>query len=448
MVKKLLILSIVSLACLGVSLAAVENIKISGDITAQGVMRDLSLGGAEVNNIDDAENFLLSQVRLRLDADLTEEVSAVVRLINERLWGEEDAESTDIDLDLAYLELKQFLYQPLTLTIGRQELRYGNSLIIGDPDTNQQVATALTGVADDLSLRKSFDAVKAILDFSPWTLDLIYAQVTEGQTYIGDDVRLMGGQLAYTWNSYNGISEAYFWAMDNNRDGTDADLITTQPLENQAKTYVVGGRMQFNPIERLMLSLEGAYQFGDVYVSNPLATSDYQHLSAFAAQVMGEYHFDNEYKPILGLRYSYLSGDDDPNDDNHNSWDPMFEDQIPAEIINILFPNTNAQTVSIYGSMMPRQDITLGLQYTWTKLAHNLDGSTYRPRAGAASTNVYAIDRNETYLGSEIDAYMLYDYTEDVQFKLTGAWFIPGDFFLGTNDNTAYSLKAGVKVNF
>ncbi|MCM8820083.1 MAG: alginate export family protein, partial [Candidatus Omnitrophica bacterium] len=282
--KKLLILAVISFACFGLAYAAVENIKVSGDITAHAITRDFSLGSKA---IADAESFLLSQVRLRLDADLTENVSAVVRLINERLWDSETAANSDIDLDLGYVEMKEFLYQPLTIVIGRQPLRYGNGLIIGDPDTNQDVATALTGVADDLSLRKSFDAIKAILDFSPWVLDLVYAKINEGGTNVNDDVNLFGGNLAYRWNSFGGITEVYFWVFDNNRLASYG-LATTQHPEAQTTTYVVGGRMQFNPIERLTLGLEGAYQFGDVNVDvlsdGTTGASEYQHLSAFAAQ--------------------------------------------------------------------------------------------------------------------------------------------------------------------
>lgn len=444
--KKLIIFSILSFACLGLVYAAVENIKVSGDINLEGIARDLSLGGAVGV---DAEQFALSQVRLRFDADLTENVSAVVRLINERVWGASDvySDNDQILLDLGYVELKEFLYQPLTLTIGRQELKYGNGLIVGDPDANSIVSSTDLSVINfaDLSLRKSFDAVKAVLDFSPWTLDLVYAKVLEGDTYIDDDVTLVGGQLSYKWNSYNGVTEAYFWTADNNRNGATYGLVTEQPEENQATTYVVGGRVQLNPVERLLLSLEGAYQFGDVDVD----TFGYQHLSAWAGQLVAEYSFlDMRYTPKIGLMFSYLSGDDDKTDEDHKGWDPLFEDQSAGEIINILFPNSNSMTIKAYGSMKPREDITLGLAYIYTKLAQKLDGTTYTPPISLASSNTYSIDRNESYLGSEIDAYALYDYTEDVQIKLSGAWFIPGDFFTGDNDDVAYSLRAGIKVTF
>ena len=75
--------------------------------------------------------------------------------------------------DEGYLvEFKEFLYQPLTVIVGRQNLRYGNGLIIGDPDTDQTASGKVPVAISDLSLRKSFDAVRGIFDFAPWTIDV------------------------------------------------------------------------------------------------------------------------------------------------------------------------------------------------------------------------------------------------------------------------------------
>jgi len=448
--------------------AAVENIKVSGDINEQYVARDLSMGGTAYNQAD-SESFLLSQVRLRFDADLTENVSGVIRLIDERTWGEEDtfSDNTDVALDLAYIELKEFLYQPLSVTVGRQNLRYGSGLIVGDPDTNMTVAsTAITNNRfGDLSLRKSFDAAKIVLDFAPWTIDAIYSKVrqpyttsllTDG-THIHNNTDLWGVNANYQWGSFDGVTEAYYFGAQNNRNNMLYTFVATQVPENQAITQVIGARTQFNPMEKLTLGLEGAYQFGDVQV--PIAANPARHLSAFAIEANAEYRFMTKYSPTLGLNYVYLSGNDDVNgngaggDKKLTAWDPMFEDQSLGEIMNILFPNSNVQGARVSGSMMPREDVTLGLSYSWLALANkltetNVYGTIYNPPLGRYSTDNYDFNNLEGYLGSEVDTFATYDYTEDVQLKLTGAWFMPGDFFTSTNDDVAYSVRGGVNLNF
>ncbi|MCF7916940.1 MAG: hypothetical protein K9L61_04105 [Candidatus Omnitrophica bacterium] len=441
--KLILFVALMSLALVGSSFAAVENIKVSGDIQSSAITRNFDLGG---NTGIDQEDFFFSQIRLRFDADLTEGVSAVVQLINERVWGAEDTynDNEQIELDLAYVQLNEFLYQPLTVKIGRQNLYFGNGLIVGDPNTNRLVSKTAdsenTPAFADLSLKKSFDAVRSTLDYAPYTIDMIYAKVRENDTYKRDDITLWGTNVAYDWASYNGITEGYFFATDGRTN--------LQEAEDQDYTYTVGGRVQMDPNDNITLGLEGAYQFGDAnsaYGDN----SEDEHLSAFAGQFMSEYRFLNDYNAKIGASFTYLSGNDDDNGD-YNAWDPLFEDQTPAEIINILFANTNMMYTTLSGSMMPREDVTLGLSWTWAKLAENLttDTTIVPPSGSAAYGNTYSVDRDKTEIGNEVDAYALYDYTEDVQIKLTGAWFMPGNLFADANDDMAYSLRAGINVDF
>lgn len=457
--KKLLVgVAVLSFALLGSAFAEVENIKVSGDITTEAVTRDLALGSVGACSDHNDNQFLFSQIRLRIDADLTENVSGVIRLINERLWGDEDygvssgGADTNVDVDLAYIQLGQFLYEPLTLIVGRQNLRYGSGLVVGDPDTNQTASTTeVPGIISDLSLRKSFDAIRAILDYSPYTLDIIFAKVFEGATNFNDDVTLVGANLAYTWGSYNGVTEGYFFSANNRVNVAGAVVPGAASVDSNSKTYTVGARTQFDPTDKLTLSAEGAYQFGDW--RDTAAT--HRHLSAYAALIGGEYRFLNDYNAKVGLGYTYLSGDDDMGNDANNAWDPLFEDQALAEIINILFTNSNTQAIKLTGSYMPREDITLGLVYVRAWLAENLTtttgtpvGTTFVPAVGPALGQTYMIDRNEKDIGDEIDVYAIYDYTEDVQLKLSGAWFVPGSLFTSANNNTAYSVRGGVSVSF
>ncbi|MCD6134421.1 MAG: alginate export family protein [Candidatus Omnitrophica bacterium] len=441
MMKRIALALVILFGISAVGLAAVENIKISGDITAQAVARDLSLG--LTGNAKDSESFFLSQVRLRFDADLTENVAAVVQLINERLWGEESDNSskTDIDLDLAYVVMKNFLYDPLTLTVGRQNLKFGRGLIVGDPDTDNAVATdtGLSGIADDLSLRKSFDAIRATLDFSPLVVDLVFARVRENNTNEDDNVDLYGVNANYQLSDKTTV-EGYFFAKDNDQVSTSGDT------NNDVYTIGLRGETSVLSDDKLQLYGEYAYQFGEREVTAHGGDS-HDSVHAWALQLGADYLFKNSYNAKLGICYTYLSGDDDANDNDYEAWNPMFEDQRVGEIANILFDNSNVQGIKVSGSLQPREDITLAADYYYLRLAEKLSGSTYTPTSLVAS-NKYAINSDKKELGSELDVSVAYDYTEDVQLKLIGGWFFPGDFFDGSNDNTAYSLRASLKVEF
>jgi len=468
MSKKLLIAAaVLSIAFAGAAFAAVENIKVSGDITVTGITQDLSLGaGASIPDPitgavtmpRDEEDFIISQVRIRFDADLTEGVSAVVQLISEEVWGIDWDNADDVEVDLAYIELKEFLYQPLTLIVGKQHLRYGNGLIIGDPDTNQTAvnqAFSLIGVADEVSLRKDFDAVRAIIDYSPYTLDVVYAKLGEGALNLNDDITLFGANLAYEWSSYDGITELYFWNVANQSES----MFTVMAQDENSDTFVLGGRTQWNPTDKITLAAEVAGQLGDYRRVIP-APVVHGHLQAMAVQLGSEYRFLNEYNATIGGSYTYLSGDD-PNTDDFEGWSPLFEDQSAGVILNILAANSNCHLFKFTGSMMPREDITVGMLYTRALLAEKLvtgvdmldnPGTPYNnlwsPGVGSHVINNYRINTDEKFFGDEVDLWGIYDYTEDVQIKVIGGLFLPGDFFTHDNDTPAYTIRTSLGVSF
>ena len=91
-----------------------------------------------------------------------------------------DAMDTNVQLYLASVTLREFLYSPLTLTIGRQVFNYGNGFIMGDGGPNQSATGNLQYIAQDLTERTAYDGVTATLDYKPLTIDLIYFK--NGQT--------------------------------------------------------------------------------------------------------------------------------------------------------------------------------------------------------------------------------------------------------------------------
>ncbi len=450
--KFLVAMAVAVFAFSGAVFAAVENIKVSGDINAEYANRDIALGGAG-NSIaavegvtgpflghDNEHDGFLSQIRLRFDADLTEGVSAVLQLISEREWGE--GQDDDIDVNLAYVELKEFFYEPLTMVIGKQNLRYGNALIVGNPDTNQGgVAynpTGLPAYMTDISLNKSFDAARAVLDYAPWTVDLVFAQVDEGTTSDRrDDEILLGFNVAYDWSSYNGVSELYLFSGDITPQSANVDAF-------EENVHVVGARTQLDLNDNLTLGLEGAYQFGQ----RRRGAGDLETIRAWAFQFGSEYRFLNDYNAKIGLGYTLLTGDESKSIESWEGWDPMWEDQTPGELINVLAENTDMHILAINGSMMPREDLTLGLVYCHaSRDKKDLDG-VYSPVLGPASGYTYAVSTNNQDFGDEIDVYAVYDYTEDVQIKLSTAYFLPGKYFRAGNNNPAHSTRVGINVDF
>lgn len=398
----------------------------------------------------DDESFIFSQMRLGFNADLTDNVEANIRLLNERVWGAETnsgSGNTSVDLDLAYLKMKDFLGYPVSLKIGRQNLHFGNGLIVGDPDTNVDVSSAsgLYHIADSYSLRKAFDAVRATFDFNPVVVDLIYSKVKENATNERDDVTLYGFNAQYLPND-NDVYELYTFVKEN------AETLSTETDVEDSQDYViaVGSHMEKELNDNFVFNLEVAHQFGDYrgYSGNSHAKRD-----AWAVQSGLDYKFQDKAHSMLGLWLTYLSGDADHYNNGgegslYTKWDPMFEDQTGGDIVNLLLTNSNTYNIGLnYFTFLSKQLRVLA-KYNHTRLVKNHYSSNYIIANGPAYLNKYKIDCTSKHLGDEIDVHLTYDYSENTHFVLKTGFFLPGGLLTSANDNPAYLTSLAAKIDF
>lgn len=432
--SKRLILVLTLAFVVGIAFAAyaeVQNVKVSGDLTVYGTSRKnysiSNAGASKVANVgsklDSRDNYT-SITRLKVDADLTDNVIATVRLINERDWmgvsttgqGTTEANQSAIDIDLAYVTLKEFLYSPLTLKVGRQELRIGSALVIGNG-----VITDMSGLLEnDLTSRKAFDAILATLDYDPLILNIGTAKLVESVKSSSDDADAYVVDAIYKFGGKNNVvaDASFILAHNSSNTGTAYKGIDTN---------VVDLRLTADPLKNLSTELEYAFQFGKAGTS----TID-RNLRAWALTVGANYAFaDVKYTPKLGVKYDYRSGDkiSAANPDNVKAWQGLYEDQVNGVIFD---PNSNISIIKVSGSMKPMEDVILNADY------YNY---RYAQKAAAASTT----RKGKKDAGDEVDLSLVYNYTEDVSFGLLGAMFWPGDYVDG---KTATEVLGSMKVTF
>jgi len=441
--SKRLIVVLALLFVVGSSFAAyaeVQNVKVSGDILASGVYR--SHFGLTANDAGDKsvlrQSFLMSQIRLRVDADLTDNVMATVRLINERIWnGANDTTGTDkssIDLDLAFVTLKEFLYSPLSVTVGRQEIRFGNGLIMGNAKAD---VNGTGNIPMDLSERKAFDAIRATLNYDPLVIDLIYAQTKQLNSVDRSTISLTGINASYEINKKVNVSGYYYFKKDNFKGGNLG-------RGKEDKVQTVGALVNSTPIENLNVSGEVAYQFGRNDSTN---TTQIKH-DAWAFQILGDYTFAKvKMTPKIGMGYTYLSGSKNTSDSRNRGWDPMFYDQKLNNIVYAILPFTNMSVINLSASCKPMDDVTLSAVYGWYDVAKKANSGSVSSPFWYDSTSQYLTNVNYTnkrHLGEAIDVTATYDYTEDVQLGLTYGWFRPGDALALNTGNTSKSNASQV----
>jgi hypothetical protein len=463
MSKRLITVLAIAFLVAGVACAAyaeVQNVKVSGDMTFLGVSRQ-NFGlekGPEGSKVADKEEFFSTQTRLRIDADLTDNVMTTIRLINERGWNYEGYNDTSIDVDLAYITLKEFLYSPLSLTIGRQELAYGNKLIIGS--ANSYSDSVLHQIPSDLGMRKSFDAIKAVLNYDPLVIDVFYSYLWSNldDTYrafgLGDKVRARG-QLAginAAWKvDKNTDLEGYLFAISDRQDNSD----------KPEKMYTIGALIKNTSIKDTTLSFEAAKQFGKAGI---VSFDDKQVTrEGYALQGTVGYAFTQDkvkkYMPMGSVTWTYLSGDT-KDDGKSKSWNSMFYDQALNNITYAILPFSNLNVINVKGSFKPGDDVILkanmGFYNKAAKKAYGLGGRDYLDSNKVDSNGdsyEFPLAEGKSYLGTALDLTAIYDYTEDVQIGLTWGMFVPGNAldkneFDSGKRATATQAIASMKVTF
>jgi len=412
------------------AVAAVKSIKVGGDLTIRGIYRD-NLDFDKTSTVGVSQSWLMSTTRLWVGAELTDNVSVVVRLLNERGWDVENGSSTDVDLDVAYIKMKDLFIPGLTATLGRQEILLGKGFVVGNVNglTGSSVGSIL---AKDLTARKAFDAWR--LDYevgtAPVTVTLFDAKIDETATGTGtskttnDDIDLWGLNVGYKTD--NLAIEGY--ALLKDRQTASASLRT------DLLTY--GARVDHDvlSVPGLNYNLEGALQTGDNGSGDP-------DKEGWAGNADVSYTFQNPMQPKLGAAWYYASGD--AKTTGKGTWVPLYPDNLGGQIgrltyayaVNDSHPTvlSNISAPKIYGSFKPSEKHMLSLAYFPTNTINSVS-------SGA-----------QDEIGSELNLGYAYQYTEDVSFGLCVDYMTAGKAIVpagSPRDENALQVIGTVAVSF
>jgi hypothetical protein len=417
------------------SYAEVQNVKVGGDIRIRATYEahedDLT------NHEGDSLGFINQRTRVITEADLTDNVAVNATIEANGLWGQDDVVDTVNWFDQrkewvagfseAWVQLSELYYTPLTVKIGRQYLNYGRGFIVSSNE-----------------YELNFDAVKAVLNFEPWTIDGVYAKLVETSDPTplfrdaGYDIDLWGGNVHYAADTWN--IEGYVWGVANK------DV----PSDLAAKPLVFGIRGDVTPVENLDLWGELSYETGDI--SDPytlesmlltaLGLDAKQDISAFGTDLGGKYTFANvAWKPTIGIEWAWAQGDEDDA-----SYQPLFQYNYWGYCFSPRFSNIHIINANL--TVEPIEKLALILDYyhyLQDKAISQIVGNPAIDNGGVmALTN-----GSEKTLGNELDLIAEYDYTEDVSTQLYLAWFWPGDAYSDTTGKEdAYEVRGEIIVSF
>jgi len=405
-----------------------------------------------IDSIND-DGWLLQRFRLGMNIQPINWLNLYAQIQDVREWdsdrddfpGAFGAEGDDaFDLRQAYMEIGDARRFPLTLKMGRQVLAYGDERLIGPLDWN--------------NISRTFDALKLRFEQPGWWIDLFASSVVTAERGSYNQSDLFNGNETHREQVFSGL---YFsttalpfqttdiYALHLHEDtrqlpisqNNDTNFFTfgTRIKSNtgyfanknladrlDGKTFADGKSLTPQPAQKtkgLDYDAEVAFQTGEVQGRS---------LCAWAAHAGIGYTFDLLWKPRISIEYSYASGDENPFDDDIQTFQNLFPTNHKFYGYMDLFAWTNVHNPALNLKFAPHKNLTVELNGHVFFAATNED-AWYRANG---VTPVRPVNRDaDTFEGTEFDATVTWRPVSPLALQVGYSHFWAGDFLKATGRN-------------
>jgi hypothetical protein len=363
-------------------------------------------------------------------------------------------EADDIELHQAIVtvgNLKQF---PLLLKVGRQEMSYGDERLIGAFGWN--------------NIGRTFDAAKVRWQNEWFGADLFVSRPVIPQNGVFDvpnDYDFFSGFYATSTKIPKNTFDFYFLARNSSAEAAAAVSSPQFPQPSARDIYTVGFRLKSKPLEcgNWDYSLESSYQFGDFVDKRPGLNTPTERLDQSACMVIAQagYTFADLWAtPRLGIEYDFSSGDSDPFDNKHETFDNLFPTNHKFYGYMDFVSLQNIHDIRASLTLKPATRLSLAVEGHGFWLADTHD-SFYNvagvARGGTAQTPGTGYGTNPGYssfVGTEIDIVASYAVTRFAQVEAGFGHFFTGDYIQQSLSNPAFGSQdanfayAQINLNF
>src|SRR6266481_2154163 len=412
-----------------------DNFAISG---APGSL-DFRDHGADVNN-----DYFLERIRYRLGYNekwwsvLVEGRSSLVQSDERSAYTNfppvpgtvsrkgDGPESDTVDLHQAFVNLGNHKEFPLSLKLGRQELIYGEERLIGAFGWN--------------NIGRVFDAAKVRWQ-NPWfAADFFVSRPVipeDGRFNVENDYDWFSGIYATTTKIPKHSLEVYFLSRNASPQAASAEPSPQFPQPSARDIYTFGLRLKSNPgdIGNWDYTLETAGQLGDF--RDPRAGAPARRLDheAYMVVAQGGYTFTDAWaKPRLGLEYAHGSGDSNPHDNKHETFENLFptNHKFYGYMDFISLQNIHDLRAILQIRPHPRLSLAVEGHGFWLADAHDsFYTASGLARGGTATTPGTGYGVNPAYsrfVGTELDVIGGYALTRFAQLEAGYGHFFVGDY--------------------
>lgn len=399
-----------------VAVAELQNVEVNGKIRIRG-----NIYTSDNDAID--TSWVEQRTRLGVKADFTDAVQAVIEVDSYDVWGEDFRSaayltgvdtransSNDVEMIQAYIKASEMYGTGLSLTIGRQELAFGNQWLFG---VNDNKSARFVGL--------SWDAVNLGYTTDTVQINAVWAKMAE--TF--NDFSKGDIDLYLLYGSYTGLEDI---TLDAYASYIEDDI----PTVGEGTDLFTIGLRGAGKIGAFDFESEVAYQFGDIEDAYRrfLRNDEDADFDSWGVNLEGGYTLDVSWTPRIFAGFAWLEGANE--DDNGWGW---WRDDDNDLAFNRLFTNVE------YSEFIDDSSVQLSNAFIYTlgvsaapteNLCLKLVGKYFDADEEADDRNFWWWgDDEDGDLGWELGLYGDYKYTEDLIFRAGWAHFFTSD---GTED--------------
>jgi hypothetical protein len=409
------------------------------------------------NNADVDNNYLLYRIRPRIGYN-SEWFSAMVEGRHSGAESDErkvNPEADDFDLHQAYINVGNHKEFPVSLKLGRQEMIYGDERVIGAFAWN--------------NIGRVFDAAKVRWQ-NPWFgVDFFASRpvIPDNHNFnMSNDYEYFSGAYFNTKLIPKQTTEWYFLARNVSPKATSYVGVSQLPSSGR-DIYSLGFRVKSNPLDfagwDYLAEVVGQYgHFNDPL--RAVAARGLEH-EAYAAFLGGGYTFlETKFTPRLGLEYDVASGDSNPKDGKHETYDQLYPTKHKFYGFMDFFAMQNLHDIRASASAKPLPRLNVLAEYHAFWLYDTADnlysapgtrrGGITSPKAGGLGAGYGISPSYDSYVGSEVDLVTTYSINPQTVLELGYSHFFVGDYIKQSLAAPAFGSKdanwvyASLNINF
>ena len=397
-----------------------DKIKAQGQFRFRAEARDdVNRDNLEVDAIQNKlAGFLLYRIRLLVDFQPTDEFSVVVQPQFSSSFGQVDGilngsgSATGgnitsggtidkaITMHQAYLQWKW--NESFSLRAGRQELVYGDSMLIGNLDFN--------------NVARSFDAFRFRYEREKHKLDFFYSRIAEddvNRPSVNGDIDFAGLYWATEGDGFLQNFDAYaLWLKDDR-------IVRVDAFETLLNFHFVtlGSRLKMAKFG-FDFRGEGGIQVGEKEQQTMLA---YMYDAEFGYTVPFKHPFR------LAVGYNYASGDD-PDTETFTRWHQLFPSPHPYLGYLDFFGRQNIKSAVVRTAVNISDKWTAGVDAHVFWRANTKDFVYSINTEVVADGQFFILTSEDKNLAQEIDANLKYTATKNIDVWAQGGVLFPKGF--------------------